>query len=53
MNKKVRDARAKKSTRVKAEKVERSSGNVFADLGFHDADPSGCGKLNWQSKSLS
>jgi len=38
MNKKVRDARAKKSTRVKAETVERSSGNVFADLGFHDAD---------------
>jgi len=38
MNKKVRDASAKKTTRVKAETVERSSGNVFADLGFHDAD---------------
>ena len=38
MNKKVRDARAKKPARVKAEKVERSSGNVFADLGFRDAD---------------
>ncbi len=38
MNKKVRDARAKKGTRVKAEKVEPSSGNVFANLGFQDAD---------------
>ena len=33
-----RDTRARKATRIKAEKVERSSGNVFADLGFHDAD---------------
>lgn len=38
MNNKVRDTRARKAKRVKAEKVERSSGNVFADLGFHDAD---------------
>ena len=38
MKKKVRDARAGKATRVKAQKVERSSGNVFADLGFDDAD---------------
>lgn len=38
MNKKVREAKARKPARVKAEKVELSGGNVFADLGFRDAD---------------
>ena len=37
MNKKVLGIKARGAKRVKAERVERSSGNVFADLGFHDA----------------
>lgn len=37
MNKKVRDTSVKAKV-IKAERVELSSGNVFADLGFDDAE---------------
>jgi predicted XRE-type DNA-binding protein len=37
MTAKVKATKARKS-RVNGEKVERSSGNVFADLGFQDAE---------------
>lgn len=37
MNSKVERNRARKARAVKAEKIERGSGNVFADLGFRDA----------------
>jgi len=36
MNSRVGRSRARKAQSVKADKVERSSGNVFADLGFRD-----------------
>jgi len=36
MNGKVKSSKSKK--RVKAERIEPSSGNVFADLGFADAE---------------
>ena len=32
------DATKTKTPRMKSEKIEISSGNVFADLGFHDAE---------------
>ena len=32
------DNKAKKTKRVKSETIEYSSGNVFADLGFDDAE---------------
>ncbi|HXU35954.1 MAG TPA: hypothetical protein VN937_06290 [Blastocatellia bacterium] len=38
MDKNARRTKAKRAKRVKAESVELSSGNVFADLGFEDAD---------------
>ena len=38
MNSRVGRSRARKAQSVKADKVERSSGNVFADLGFRDAE---------------
>ena len=38
MNSKVADSKVKKPRRVRAENVERSSGNIFADLGFRDAE---------------
>jgi hypothetical protein len=38
MNSKVADSKVKKPRRVRSERVELSSGNVFADLGFSDAE---------------
>ena len=38
MTSKVADSKVKKPRRVRVETVERSSGNVFADLGFRDAE---------------
>jgi predicted XRE-type DNA-binding protein len=38
MNSKVGRNRARKDRRVKTEEIVRSSGNVFADLGFRDAE---------------
>ena len=38
MKKDVLGTKAKRAKRVKAERVEVSSGNVFADLGFADAE---------------
>ena len=38
MKKNVMGTNAKKTRRAKAETVELSSGNVFADLGFPDAE---------------
>lgn len=38
MNKNARGTKAKRNKRVKTESVELSSGNVFADLGFEDAN---------------
>jgi predicted XRE-type DNA-binding protein len=38
MNSKIANTKVKKAKNLKSEKVERSSGNVFADLGFYDAD---------------
>jgi predicted XRE-type DNA-binding protein len=38
MNSKLKRNKARRARTVEAEKVERSSGNVFADLGFRDAE---------------
>ncbi len=38
MNSKVRRTKAKRARTIKVEKIERGSGNVFADLGFRDAE---------------
>jgi hypothetical protein len=38
LDKNALGAKAKKAKRVKPDSVEISSGNVFADLGFEDAD---------------
>lgn len=38
MNSKIAGSKIKKPRRVKSESVEHSSGNVFADLGFRDAE---------------
>ncbi|MEK6322273.1 MAG: hypothetical protein AABN33_11370 [Acidobacteriota bacterium] len=38
MKSKAADCKAKKPKRVRSERVELSSGNVFADLGFSDAE---------------
>lgn len=38
MNSKMANTKVKKAKNLKSEKVERSSGNVFADLGFRDAE---------------
>ncbi len=38
MNSKVGRNKTKRARTVKVEKVERGSGNVFADLGFRDAE---------------
>ena len=38
MNTKVGRNKTARDRKVKGEKVERSSGNVFADLGFRDAE---------------
>ena len=38
MNNKVGRNRTARDRKVKVENVERSSGNVFADLGFRDAE---------------
>ena len=38
MKSKAADCKAKKPRRVRSETIELSSGNVFADLGFSDAE---------------
>ena len=38
MNGKVRRDNPRKAQTTKAERIERGSGNVFADLGFRDAE---------------
>jgi len=38
MNSKVGGSKTKRARTMKVDKVERGSGNVFADLGFRDAE---------------
>ena len=38
MNSKIGRNKAKRARTMKVEKIERGSGNVFADLGFRDAE---------------
>ena len=38
MKSKIANTRVKNAKNLKSEKVERNTGNVFADLGFHDAE---------------